>query len=77
MPEVSEIIQLELTPIPPDTVASAKTELMPLIETALREAGRSDLLSDEHIQIQIEKTYPTDEVIIVGLALLSGIALET
>lgn len=77
MSETHEVIKLELTPIPPDTIASAKEELMPLIETALREAGRADLLSDEHIQIEIEKTFPTDAAIIVGLTLLSGIALET
>jgi hypothetical protein len=77
MPETPQVIKLELRPIPPDTIASAKEELMPLIEAALREAGRSDLLSDEHIQVQVEKTFPTDDVIIVGLVLLSGIALET
>lgn len=77
MPETPEVIELELTPIPPDTIASAKEELMSLIEATLREAGLEDLLSEEHIQIQIEKTFPTDAAIIVGLTLLSGIALET
>jgi len=77
MLEIPEVIELELTPIPPDTIASTKEELMPLIEATLREAGRGDLLSEEHIQIQVEKTFPTDAAIIVGLTLLSGIASET
>ena len=77
MSEIREVFRLELTPIPPDTIASAKEELMPLIEATLRGTGRADLLSDEHIQIQVEKTFPTDAAIIVGLTLLSGIALET
>lgn len=77
MPDPLEVIKLELTPIPPDTIASGKAEVLPLIQATLREAGRADLLSDEHIQVQVEKTFPTDAAIIVGLTLLSGIALET
>lgn len=77
MPEPPEVIELELTPIPPDTIASAKEELTPLIEATLREAGREDLLSEEHIRVQVEKTFPTDAAIVVGLTLLTGIALET
>jgi hypothetical protein len=77
MSEPVEVIELELTPVPPDTLASSKEELMPLIEAALRDAGREDLLSGKDIQIQIEKTFPTNEVIIVGLTFLSNVALET
>lgn len=77
MPKIHEVVELELTPIPPDTTASAKEELMSLIETTLREAGRANLLSDGHIQIQAEKTFPTDAAIIIVLTLLSELALET
>lgn len=77
MPQNPETVELEIKPIPPDTVASVKEELIPLVETTLREAGRENLLSDEQIQIEIEKTFPVDQAIIVGLAFLSGIALET
>jgi hypothetical protein len=77
MSEAHEVVELELTPIPPDTIDSTKEELVSLIETTLREAQRADLLSDEHIHLQIEKTFPTDAAIIVGFTLLSGIALET
>ena len=77
MPDFLTEIELELTPIPPDTIASAKEELLPLIKSTLRDAGRADLLSKDHLQVQIEKTFPTDAAIIVGLTLLSGVALET
>lgn len=77
MVELPEVIELELIPIPPDTVASAKAELLPLIEATLKEADRSALLVDGQIQIEIEKTFPTDESIIVGLSLAAGLALET
>ena len=72
-----EVIELRLIPIPPDTIASAKQELMPLIEASLHEAGRESLLSEKQIQIQIDKTFPTDQAVIIGLTLLSGIAVET
>jgi hypothetical protein len=72
-----EVVELELIPIPPDTVASVKQELIPLIEAALHEAGKDELFANTHIQIQVEKTFPTDMAIMVGLTFLSGIALET
>jgi len=77
MPEPLEVIEVELTPIPPDTVSSVKEELIPLIEATLREAGKEDLLSPEYIQIEVEKTFPTDAAIIVILTLLTSMALET
>jgi hypothetical protein len=72
-----EHIELTIVPIPPDTVASVKAELEQKVEAALREAGRESLLADGQIQIEIEQTFPTDQVIIVGVTLLSGVALET
>ena len=72
-----EIIELEVEPIPPDTIASAKSELVSLIEATLRDAGKEDLLLNRQIQVEVEKTFPTDAVIVVGLTLLTGIALET
>ncbi len=72
-----EYIELTIQPIPPDTVSSVKAELLPTIEAALREAGQEQLLAEGQIQIEVEQTFPTDEVIVVGFTLLSGIALET
>jgi hypothetical protein len=74
---LQEVIMLELIPIPPDTIASGKEEIQEFIETELRKAGVNHLLSDNHISIQIEQTFPTDQAIVVGITLLSGIALET
>ena len=71
-----ERIELIVAPIPPDTLASVKAELQQEIEAALRESGHEDLLTDGQIQIEIEQPFPMDEAIIVGLTLLSGMALE-
>ena len=75
--EEVEYIELTIQPIPPDTVSSAKADLLPTIEAALREAGREQLLTEGQMQVEMEQTFPTDQVIVVGLTLLSGIALET
>ena len=77
MSEMPEVIELELAPIPPDTVASVKEDILPWIEAVLQEADQGELLSSGQIQVEIEKTFPTDAAIIVGITLLSGIALET
>jgi len=72
-----EYIELTIQPIPPDTVSSVKADFLPTIEAALREAGQEQLLTEGQIQVEVEQTFPTDEVIVVGFTLLSGIALET
>ena len=73
----AEYIELTIEPIPPDTVSSVKAEILPTIENALREAGKEQLLDKEQIQAEVEQTFPTDAVIVVGFTLLSGLALET
>jgi hypothetical protein len=73
---IQEHIELAVVPIPPDTLASVKAELQGEIEAALRETGHEGLLTDGQIQFEIEQPFPTDEVIIVGFTLLSGMALE-
>ena len=72
-----EYIELTIQPILPDTISSVKADLLSTIEAALREAGQEQLLTEGQIQIEVEPTFPTDQVIVVGLTLLSGIALET
>ena len=71
-----ERIELSIAPIPPDTLASVQAELEQEIEAALRESGHEDLLASGQIQIEVEETFPINEVITVGLTFLSGIALE-
>lgn len=77
MSDPLESIELELEPIPPDTIASSKAELASIIQQVLQEAGKDELLQNGEIDIQVEKTFPTDAAIIVGLTFLSGVALET
>ena len=73
---VEERIELSVAPIPPDTLATVKAELLEEIEAALRESNHEDLLTSGQIQVEIEQTFPVDAAIIVGLTLLSGMALE-
>ena len=75
--EEAEYIELTIRPIPPDTVSSVKSEFIPLIRAALRDAKQVHLLDSKELQVEVEKTFPTDPAIVVGLTLLSGIALET
>jgi hypothetical protein len=75
--EEAQYIELIIEPIPPDTISSAKSEILPTIKNALREAGQEQLLDEKQIEVEVEKTFPTDEVIVVGFTLLSGIALAT
>jgi hypothetical protein len=77
MPEFASEIELELTPIPPDTIASGKAEVQAIIEASLREHGQTQALTDEQIQVSLEKTFPTDAVIIVALTFASQLAVET
>lgn len=78
-----EIIELLLEPIPPDTVETIKAELVPLVQEALREAGREHLLVDGEIRIEFEKTIPIDwpelsKIAVKAIfALTTGIGVET
>lgn len=69
-------IELELVPVPPDTVASVKEDITPLIASILRDGGHEQLLSDGQMQVQVEQTFPTDEIIKIGVTLLSSLAIE-
>jgi len=69
--------RLEVIPIPPDTVASAKTEVEQLVRETLEEAGYADKISEGALELQVEKTFPTDEVIIIVVTFLTKIALKT
>ncbi len=72
-----EIIELLLEPIPPDTADTIKAELVPLVQEALREAGREHLLVDGEIRIEIEKTFPVDWVELSRIATKAVFALAT
>lgn len=69
-------VELIIKPIPPDTVSSAKAELRPIIEDALRECGHEELLAGKEFEFEVERTFPTDEVIKAAFTLLTGIALK-
>ena len=75
--EVKEIFELVVIPNPPDNVMTVKEELLPYIKKTLKEKNLDPLLSKGEIQFDVEKTFPTDEVVIIVVTLLSGMALET
>lgn len=76
MNDAADFIELELRPIPPDTVASVKQDVVPLIEEALRNAGPAQLLPQQ-VLVEVQRTFPTNEAIVVGLTFLAGVGLET
>jgi hypothetical protein len=76
MSEPVDTIQLEIEPIPPDTISTVKPEIVPLIEKVLRESGRTELLQTNQFQVNIEKNFPSAEIVVVGLTFLTNIALE-
>lgn len=71
-----QIIELELAPIPPYTVDSAKDELLPLIQAALRDAGEEDLLTSGEIKVEVRQTFPTSIVIDIAIAIGSEVAFR-
>ena len=74
----SETIELLVAPIPPDTVATVKAEVATAIRDILEESGYANLWEDGEIKVEVEKTLSLEEqLVIVGVQLLSTVAVET
>jgi hypothetical protein len=69
-------IKLTLQAIRPETIESLKADLLPVIREALRESGQEHLLASGELKVEVEKTFPTNEIIVVGITLLSQVALK-
>ena len=76
MSDLAEYIELELVPDPPDTVSSTKGKVRSMIEDILVESGNGDLIANGQIDIKVEKTFPSDEAIIVGKTFISQVGVE-
>jgi hypothetical protein len=74
--ELPDRIELEIIPIPPDTLASAKAELLPLIQDLLRREGYGDLLDKGEIEVDKPPTFPTDQVVTILVDLSQHIAIH-
>ena len=75
-----EYIELAIEPISPDTISSARAELVSIIQDALRESGQEQLLVSGDLQVEVEKTIPMElavPVLTAALTLCTGVALET
>jgi len=77
MPEEIQSIQVEITPIEPDTIASVRNDWLPLIQESLRQSGNEQLLTEGQITVEKEQTFPTDAAIVIGLTFLSKVAYDT
>jgi hypothetical protein len=73
---VREQIELNLKPIPPDTVDSVKEEVRGYIEKILKDEGQYELVTSGELKIEDQKTFPVDEVIKIIITVVSPIALE-
>jgi hypothetical protein len=70
-------IELTIAPIPPDTIARVKIEIIPCIQEALRESGQERLLESGELKVTVERGVPIDLVATAIVTLLSNVALET
>jgi len=70
-----EIIELAIRPIPPDTVASIKEEILSEIEAVLKEKGQEKLLVGEDLKPEVEKTFPIDQIVILVIKAATPIAV--
>ena len=77
MDERAETVELAITPIPPDTASATKDELLAYVEQTLRDAGHADLLAAGQLQVEVERTFPTDAAVLLGITVLSRMAEET
>jgi hypothetical protein len=75
-PSAKNMVQIEITPLPPATFSTTEQELLPLIEKAIRQQGHGDLLDSGDLRIQIEQTFPTSVVIIIVVTYLCKAALK-
>jgi hypothetical protein len=71
----TELFQLIVRPIPPDTVASVREEILADIEAALKEKGQEGLLTSEELHPELEKTFPVAELVILAIKAATPIAV--
>ena len=77
VPEEPEIIEIVLTPVPPDSVQSIRPDIVAVIEEKLHESGHGDLLTNGQISIEVEQTFPTDAETLAILVTLGTMAKDT
>ena len=75
--DASEQIELAIRPISPQTVDTVKQQFVSDMRAALKEAGHEDLLDEGSIRVTDERSFPVDQVVVIGLTLSSQIAIET
>jgi len=77
-PSSAEYVELLVAPIPPDTVATVKAEIVPIIQQILEEDNKSRLWEEGEIQVEVEKTLSLEEqLVVVGVQLVTAMAAKT
>ena len=69
-------VKLQVQPTGTESVDLIKDQLPKYIDQVIREDGKETLLANNELQLEFEETFPTTEVIIIGLTLLSQAAIE-
>lgn len=69
-------VKLQVRPTGTESVDLIRDQLPKYIEQVMREDGKETLLTNNELQIELEETFPTTGVIIIGLQLLSQAAIE-
>lgn len=69
-------VRLELRPSGIENVELVRYNLPRFLEETLRADGKLELLERQEMQLEFEETFPTAEVIVAVLTLLSHLAIE-
>lgn len=67
-------IQIELTPVPPQSPAALKAEIAARVQEWLSEQNQEALITNREIIVRPEQTFPTDAVVIVVIQLVGHVA---
>jgi len=76
-PGATGYMEFLVAPIPPDTVATVKSEIVPFTRQILEESGQAGLWDEGKIQVEVEKALSLEEeLVVVGIQLLTTLAAK-
>lgn len=77
MTNASKVVELTVYPAPTIDLKTAQAQLTSKVEEALRTVGLTDLVAAGQIQVEPKRSFPSDQVVIVLVTFVAGIALES
>lgn len=69
-------VKLEVRPTGTETVDLIADRVPRYIEQLVKEDDKAELLANDEIQIEVEETFPTAEVVVIALTFLTQAAIE-